>query len=121
MMLNKTTILFLIASAFIIMGSVWYQKYLTTQILILERALLSEDREYFEQVEYYVPAVKDKIKMRYAYTDSFSFIFPLFEIYDTLNPCSNKPSEINNLIEHIAKNTALHHIRTKSYSSTLEV
>ena len=118
---NKTTVFFLVISACIIAGSVLYNKHLSRKILYQEMVLFSEDKEYFKQVDRYKPAVKDIIKKRYAYTDSFSFIIPLFDIFDTLNPCSNRLSEIEALVDTIAQNTALNKIKIKKYSSTLEV
>ena len=118
---NKTTILFLVASACIIAGSVWYQKIISLRILENERVLLSEDRAYFKQVDRTREAVTAEIKSRYAFTDSFSFIFPLFAIFDTINPCTNRPSEIKTLVDRILENTALSQIKKKEYSSSLEV
>lgn len=118
---NKTTILFLIASACIIAGSVGYQKHLSRKILYQEKVLLYEDRAYFDLVDRIRESVVDKVKMRYAYTDSFGFIFPLFEVFDAINPCTNRPSEINTLVARIAENTTLSQIKKKDYSSSLEV
>ena len=115
---NKTTILFLVASACIIAGSVWYQKIISLRILENERVLLSEDRAYFKQVDRTREAVTAEIKSRYAFTDSFSFIFPLFAIFDTINPCTNRPSEIKTLVDRILENTALSQIKKKEYSSS---
>lgn len=118
---NKTTFFFLVTSACIIAGSVWYQKELATRILYTERVLLSEDRAYFKQIDRLKVSVADKIKMRYAYTDSFSFIFPLFDVFDTINPCTNRPSEIKTSVDRVAENTTLDQIKKKDYSSSLEV
>lgn len=83
--------------------------------------LFSEDKDYFEQVDRYKTAVQEKIKMRSAYTDSFSFILHLLDGFDTLNPCSNRLIEIDALVDTLAQNTALNKMRLKKYSSTLEV
>ena len=120
-MLDKNVIPFLVLSGCMIVGSVYYQHRLSKQILNLERALYAEDKEYYLQVEWYSVAVKDKIKMRESYTDSFQFIFPLFERYNRNHPCSNRPLEINALVNQIAKKTTLRPIRNQEYLSTLDV
>lgn len=120
-MLNKSAILFLVFSACVIAGSVFYQQRLSSMVLYLERALLQEDKDFYNLVQRYSIAVEDKIKMRESYTDSFQFIFPLFEAYDTNYPCSNRPSVIDALVDKIASNSALHQIKNQEYASTLDV
>jgi len=87
----------------------------------LERVLFFEDQEYYEEVQWQSEAVKDEMMMRKSYTDSFQFIFPLFQAYTTNHPCSNKPSEIHALVDQIAKQTLLRQISNKTYLSTLDV
>jgi len=63
----------------------------------------------------------DKLKMKYSYQDSFSFIKTLFDISNMDTKSIYDTIEKNDLLNLVTENSALRKMKTHRYNSSLEI